>query len=128
MSEERSLMLQLHELLNYLSARGVTTIMVVAQHGLLGTSMESPVDVSYLADTVLLLRYFEHAGTIRQAISVMKRRHGGHERTIREVRMDSSGIRLGDPLTSFEGVLTGTPQYQGKTHPLMDEGHGRSRD
>lgn len=121
MSEERALLLQLHELLTYLSRRGVVTIMIVAQHGLVGTGMDSPVDVSYLADTVLLLRYFENAGAIRQAVSVMKKRHGSHERTIRELRLASDGIHVGDPLTAFEGVLTGTPRYHG--NPLSKEKH-----
>lgn len=114
MSEERALLLQLHELLTYLSRRGVATIMIVAQHGLVGSGMESPVDVSYLADTVLLLRYFENAGEIRQAVSVIKKRHGNHERTIREMRLGANGVHVGQPLTDFDGVLTGTPQYHGK--------------
>lgn len=121
MSEERALILQLHELLTYLSRRGVVTIMIVAQHGVVGSVIDSPVDVSYLADTVLLLRYFENAGTIRQAVSVMKKRHGSHERTIRELRLGSDGIHVGQPLTAFEGVLTGTPRYQGK--PFARDDH-----
>lgn len=137
MSEERSMILQLHELLTFLSQQGVVTIMVVAQHGLLGSGMEAPVDVSYLADTVLLMRYFEHAGAIRQAISVMKKRQGGHERAVREITMGSDGIHVGQPLTAFEGVLTGTPQYHGEPRPLIEEskkikepkeGHGRTAD
>jgi circadian clock protein KaiC len=123
MSEERSLVLQLHELLTYLSEQGVVTIMVVAQHGLVGSAINAPVDVSYLADTVLLLRYFEHAGEVHQAVSVIKKRHGSHERTIREISMSSEGIHVGQPLTAFEGVLTGSPQYHGKSTPLMDPDH-----
>jgi circadian clock protein KaiC len=124
MSEERSLILQLHELLTYLSQQGVVTIMVVAQHGLVGSGMDAPVDVSYLADTVVLLRYFEHAGTIHQAISVVKKRQGRHERTIRELMMTSKGLHVGEPLAAFEGVMAGAPQYRGKAKPLMKETDG----
>jgi circadian clock protein KaiC len=109
MPDERFLMAQMHELLNYLNQRGVVTIMVMAQHGFMGT-MSSPVDVSYLADTVVLLRYFEAAGAIRRAISVVKRRTGRHEDTIREMRLSSPhGVEVGEPLTGFRGVLTGVP-------------------
>jgi circadian clock protein KaiC len=112
MSEEQGLTVQLHELLSYLNQVGVASFMVLAQHGLLG-SMTSPTDISYLADNVLLLRYFEAAGEVRQAISVVKRRSGPHERSIRELRMSEGKLIIGDPLRNFLGVLTGTPEYKG---------------
>ena len=108
MPEERFLTIQLHELLTYLGQNGVLTLLIVAQHGLLGSGMESPVDASYLADSVILFRYFEDAGEVRQAISVVKKRRGGHERSIRELRLTSSGIRVGEPLRNYHGLLTGT--------------------
>ena len=118
MPEERFLLLQLHELFMYLRQKGVLTLVTLAQHGMIG-QMPTPIDVSYLADTVVLLRYFESAGAIRQAISVMKKRTGRHERTIRELRLDSQGVRVGDPLTDFHGVLTGVPTYTGTGKPLL---------
>jgi circadian clock protein KaiC len=99
---------QLHELLSYLNHKGVTTFMVVAQTGMLGV-MTSPVDASYLADSVILLRYFEHAGSIKKAISVMKKRTGGHEGSIRELWFDSEGVHLSEPLLQLRGILTGVP-------------------
>jgi circadian clock protein KaiC len=108
MPEERFLTAQLHELLTYLGRQGVTTLMVVAQHGMLGT-MQSPVDTSYLADSVVLLRYFEYAGKVKKAISVVKKRGGAHEESIRELRFDERGIHLSEPLTQFRGILTGVP-------------------
>jgi circadian clock protein KaiC len=108
MPEEKFLTAQLHELLTYLGRRGVTTLMVVAQHGMLGT-MQSPVDTSYLADSVVLLRYFEYAGKVRKAVSVLKKRSGAHEESIRELRFDEQGIHLSEPLTQFRGILTGVP-------------------
>ena len=116
--DERFLTLQLHELLSYLSQRGVTTILVMAQTGMVG-NMSAPVDASYLADSVLLLRYFEAFGEVRQAISVLKRRGGRHERTIREFRFGAEGIRIGEPLVDFHGVLTGVPTYTGTDTPLL---------
>ena len=113
MPDERFLTAQLHELLTYLDQRGVVTILVMAQHGFMGTAMNSPVDVSYLADTVVLLRYFEAAGAIRRAVSVVKKRTGAHEDTIRELRLSSGGITVGKPLSEFQGVLTGVPSYVG---------------
>ena len=109
MPEEQFLILQLHEILTYLGGQGVTTIMVIAQHGLMGGNMKSPVDTSYLADTVVLLRYFEFEGKVKKAISVLKKRSGAHEESIREVRFDESGIHLSDPLTQYHGILTGVP-------------------
>lgn len=111
MPEERFLSVQMHELLTYLNQQGVVTILVMAQHGFLGGMMATPVDVSYLADTVVLLRYFEAEGAIHRALSVVKKRTGQHEMTIRELKVQSDGIHVGDPLTAFRGVLTGIPVY-----------------
>ena len=119
MPSERFLLVQLHELLMYLGKMGVLTILVMAQHGMMGTAMQTPVDVSFLADTVILLRYFEAMGEVRQAISVVKKRRSGHERTIRELRLTGNGIVIGDPLRDFQGVLTGVPQYRGGADPLI---------
>lgn len=119
MAEEKGLTVQLHELLSYLSQVGVASFMVVAQFGILGHGMSSPIDVSYLSDNVLLLRYFEALGEVRQAISVVKRRAGFHERNIREFHMKPGEISVGAPLKEFEGVLTGTPRYFGGTKPLL---------
>src|SRR5579885_525769 len=113
MPDERFLTAQMHELLTFLNQQGVVTLLVMAQHGFMG-SMSSPVDVSYLADTVVLLRYFEAAGAIRRAISVVKKRTGRHEDTIREMRLSASrGVEVGEPLTAFRGVLTGVPVLVG---------------
>jgi circadian clock protein KaiC len=109
MPEERFLTIQLHELLTYLGQKGVVTLLVVAQHGLLGVGMQTPVDASYLADTVVLFRYFEAKGRLQRAISVVKKRNGAHEDTLRELRLTSQGIWVGAPLVNFHGVLTGTP-------------------
>jgi circadian clock protein KaiC len=119
MPEENFLTVQLHELLSYLRQHGVLTMMVVSQQGIMGSNMQAPVDVSYLADTVILMRYFEAAGEIRKAISVLKKRSGRHETTIREVRIGPQGMRVGDPLKDFHGVLTGVPQYTGENKPLL---------
>jgi circadian clock protein KaiC len=108
MPEERFLTIQLHELLTYLGQQGVVTLLVVAQHGLFG-NMQAPVDTSYLADAVVLLRYFEAQGRIRRAISVVKKRSGAHEETLRELRMGPAGLIVGEPLEGFQGILTGTP-------------------
>lgn len=113
MPSERYLTLHLHELLTYLGQQGVTTLLVMAQHGLIGDSVQGSIDASYLADTVVLMRYFEARGEVRQAISVIKKRTGRHERTIREFSIDSSGIRIGEPVRAFQGVLTGSPQFIG---------------
>jgi len=112
MPEERFLIAQLHELLTYLGHRGVVTFLIVAQHGLFG-SMQSPIDTTYLADAVVLFRYFEARGEVRQALSVVKKRSGKHERTIRELKLGNGGIAVGDPLRDFQGILTGTPSYHG---------------
>ena len=118
MPDEQFLMLQLHELLSYLDQHGIATIITMAQHGFFGSAVISPIDVSYLADTVILFRYFEHAGQVKQAISVLKKRSGAHERTIRELTLGSGGVKVGPALDAFEGVLTGTPKFKGKIQDL----------
>lgn len=118
MPEERFLVIQLHELLNYLGQNGVATLMVGTHQGLIGMQMNAPVDASYLADAVLLLRYFEDRGQIRQAISVIKKRGGEHERTIREFALKGGRILVGEPLDNFRGVLTGIPTLEGQAGPL----------
>lgn len=120
MPDERFLILQMHELLSYLAQQGVLTILVLAQHGLVGP-IDTPLDMSYLSDAVLMLRYFEVAGVVRRAISVVKKRSGNHEHTIREFRLGPHGVGLGPPLTRFNGILTGSPQYVGDEGPLLDE-------
>ena len=120
MPEEQFLLLQMHELLTYLNQQGVVTILVLAQHGLVG-AMQSPVDLTYLSDNVLLLRYFEAAGQLRRAISVLKKRTGGHEPSIREYRIDKLGVRVGEPLTQFSGILTGVPRFSGQSDTLLDQ-------
>jgi len=113
MPEERFLAAYLHELLTTLSHRNVVTILTLAQHGLVGEQVAAPVDVSYLSDTVLLIRYFESLGHIRRAISVVKKRSGAHEVAVREMRIDAGGITIGEPLTNFQGVLSGVPRFTG---------------
>jgi len=117
MPEERYLTAHLHEMFAYLNQKGITTILVVAQHGFMTAKGGSgnDIDVSYLADTVLLFRYFEMRGEIRQAISILKKRTGKHERSIRQLVIDENGIKVGQPLKDFLGVMTGVPQYQGGT-------------
>lgn len=112
------LAIQLHEMQTFLARQGVVTLMTVAQHGLLG-QMQAPVDITYLADTVMLMRYFEQAGAIRKAISVIKKRGGQHESTIREFSFDKRGIEVGQPLTEFHGVLTGVPVYTGGENQML---------
>jgi circadian clock protein KaiC len=118
MPEERFLTTHLHELMTYLSHRNVLTLLTLAQHGMVGERVTSPVDVSYLADTVLSLRYFEALGMIRRAISVVKKRAGAHEVAVREMTIGQSGIRIGEPLTNFQGVLTGQPSFMGDSSQL----------
>ncbi|WP_246082557.1 ATPase domain-containing protein [Rubellimicrobium rubrum] len=118
MPDERFLILQMHELLSYLGQQGVLTILVLAQHGLVGP-MDTPLDISYLSDSVLMLRYFEVAGTVRRALSVVKKRSGDHEHSIREFRLSPQGISLGPPLREFSGIFSGTPEYHGDKIPLM---------
>jgi circadian clock protein KaiC len=119
MPEEKQLILHMHELLQFLNRQGATTFLTVAQHGLVG-DMRAPVDVTYLADTVILLRYFEAMGRVRRAISVIKKRTSAHEDTIREFRIGKGGVSLGPPLTNFQGVLRGVPELVGVDEVLMD--------
>ena len=123
MPEEQALILHMHELLQYLNRQGTTTFLTVAQHGLVG-DMKAPVDVTYLADTVILLRYFEALGRVRRAISVVKKRTGIHEDTIREFMIDRKGITLGEPLTAFQGVLRGVPSLISEDAGLLDVKRG----
>ncbi len=118
MPEENSLVLHMHEILQYLNRQGATTFVTVAQHGLVG-DMSAPVDITYLADNVILLRYFEAAGRIRRAISVVKKRTGSHESTIREYQISGHGLTIGAPLEEFHGVLRGVPVYAGSSGSLM---------
>jgi circadian clock protein KaiC len=113
MPDEKFLTIQLHELLSFLGQRGVLTLLLVAEHGLVGAELAAPTDVSYLADTVILMRYFEAHGGVHKAISVMKKRTGAHENTIRELTVGVGGLRVGPPLTEFHGVLRGVPLYEG---------------
>jgi circadian clock protein KaiC len=122
MPEERFLTTHLHEMFAYLNQQGVITCMVVAQHGMIvGGGAHGDVDVSYLADTVLLFRYFEVKGEIRQAVGVFKKRTGEHERTLRELKITSKGVVVGEQLHEFRGIMTGVPQYEGK----FPSGQGR---
>lgn len=126
MPDERFLVLQMHELLSYLGQQGVLSILILAQHGLVGP-METPLDISYLSDAVLMLRYFEVGGTVRRALSVVKKRSGEHEHTIREFSLSARGIKLGPPLTEFSGIFSGTPQYLGDLTPLLSaDDHGEA--
>ncbi len=118
MPEEVFLTLQMHELLTYLSHKGVLTILVLAQHGLFGP-MQTTVDLTYISDTVLLLRFFEAGGEIKRALSVLKKRTSGHENYIREFRIDAGGVRVGPVLEQFQGVLTGVPTYSGTSSDLL---------
>src|SRR6201987_419625 len=121
MPEERFLVLQMHELLSTLNQLGVITILILAQHGLMGP-MQTPLDISYLSDAVLMLRYFEAEGRVRRAISLVKKRSGPHEDTIREFRLRPQGLQVGPPLPEFRGIFTGTPNYEGDARPLMRGG------
>jgi circadian clock protein KaiC len=118
MPEENSLILHMHELLQYLNRQGASTFMTVAQHGLVG-DMQTPVDMTYLADSVILLRYFEATGNVRRAMSIIKKRTGFHETTIREFKISDAGLSIGEPLEAFHGVLRGVPTYVGNRGTLM---------
>jgi circadian clock protein KaiC len=120
MPQERQLLIQMHELLAYLGRQQVLTLLTMTQHGMLGADSRSEIDMSYMADTVLLLRHFEASGMIRQAISVVKKRHGRHEKAIREIRLTSGGVQVGQPLTAFQGILTGYPVFTGQQKSLLD--------
>jgi circadian clock protein KaiC len=124
MPGERYLTIHLHELLMFLGSHGVATLLIGAHQGVIGTQMRSPVDATYLADAVVMLRYFETRGRVRQAISVMKKRGGAHERTIREFSLQAGGIVVGEPLSDFHGVLTGVPTFE----PAPMEGESRLMD
>ena len=122
MPGERYLTIHLHEMLMYLGQKRVATLLIGAHQGLIGQAMQTPIDASYLADAVILMRYFEAGGQVRQAISVVKKRGGRHERTIREFRLDADGINVGQPLDRFRGVLTGVPEYVGdETRELFEK-------
>ncbi len=114
MPQEEALLAQMHDLLTFLSNSGVLSILIVSQHGLIGQGIQGPLDVSYMADTVILLRHFEAAGAVRKAISVLKKRNGPHETTIRELKLASEGIAVGKPIKDFSGVLSGMPIFQGQ--------------
>ena len=120
MPQEQFLVLHIHELLQFLNRQGAATFLTVAQHGLVG-EMKAPVDVTYLADTVILLRYFEALGHVRRAVSVIKKRSGRHEKTIREFEVGQGGLKLGGPLDGFQGVLRGVPNFVGKGSGLMGD-------
>jgi len=126
MPQERFLALEIHQLLSYLNQQRVLTILVMAQHGMVGV-VESPIDLSYLSDAVLLLRFFEAQGKVRKAISVLKKRVGTHEDTIRELRLTTQGLEVGEPLTDFQGIMSGIPTYVG-SQPMLpaaaDDTHG----
>ena len=124
MPEERFLTIQLHELLMYLSQRGVATLLIGAHQGVIASQMKTPVDATYLADAVILLRYFESRGEVRQAISVVKKRGGAHERTIREFSMRDGRIGVGEALRNFRGVLTGVPVFDNSQDPVLSADRG----
>ena len=118
MPSDNFLVLQMHELLSYLSQQGVVAMMILGQHGIVG-DLRSDVDISYLADTVMLLRFFEADGRVRKSIAVVKTRTSDHERTIREFRIDAGGLQIGEPMRSFTGILAGNPRYTGGGDPLI---------
>jgi circadian clock protein KaiC len=120
MPEENFLSVQLHELFSYLRSHEVAVILTLAQHGLLGANLPVPLDVSYLADTVILLRYFENQGLLRKAVSVVKKRSGRHEATLRELTMSGEGVEVGPPLEQFSGILTGAPVFSGSRETLSE--------
>jgi circadian clock protein KaiC len=120
MPQEQHLILHMHELLQYLNRLGAATFLTVAQHGLVG-DMKTPIDLTYLADAVILLRFFEAFGQVRRAISVLKKRSGAHESTIREFTISSKGLTVGPVLEEFQGVLRGVPQYVGTRAPMLDK-------
>lgn len=121
MPQEKMLLTQMHELLTFASRKGVLTMLIAAQHGLMGTGTAAPMEVSYMSDTVLLLRHFEALGSIRKAISVVKKRYGPHEKTIREMEISPEGVVVGDPIDEFSGVLTGNPRFEGTSKDLMEK-------
>ena len=122
MQDDKAVQLQQHEVLSYLNHNDVLTLITVAQHGLVGDSVAAPLDISYLADTVVLLRYFEAGGSVRKAISVLKKRTGAHEDVIREFKIRGNRLEVGAPLSQFRGVLTGVPEYTGADDGLIGVG------
>ena len=125
MPGEKYLSNQLHELVSYLNYKGVVTILILAQHGLVAAA-EAPIDLSYLSDTVVSLRFFEAAGEVKQSVAVIKKRSGGHEKTIREFKLEPGrGIRVGEPLKEFQGVLTGVPVFHGRSRRIMSASDGK---
>ncbi|TPK71306.1 circadian clock protein KaiC [Mesorhizobium sp. B2-4-18] len=120
LAEQQYLVLQMHEILTYLNHKGVVTILLLANHGLIG-NMSVPIDITYLCDAVMLLRFFESGGRLRRAISVVKKRVGPHEDTIREFRIGSQGLAVGEPLAEFRGILTGVPLFEGKSSELLED-------
>ncbi|WP_426958180.1 ATPase domain-containing protein [Muricoccus radiodurans] len=121
MPQEKQLVLQLHELLSFLNQQGVVTLLILPQAGMMAAMQGSVVNVSFIADAVVLLRFFEAQGRIRKAISVIKNRAGPHEDSIREFRVDARGVQIGPPLREFRGILTGTPEYVGTQSPLLED-------
>jgi circadian clock protein KaiC len=128
MPEEKFLTVQLHELFSFLRQHGVAVLLTLPQHGFLGPNIGAPLEVSYLADTVVLLRYFESGGAVRKAISVLKKRSGRHEATIRELMLDAHGLRVGPVLENVRGVLSGSPIFSGDDATLMKDRGGQSSD
>jgi circadian clock protein KaiC len=118
---------RMHELLSYLNERAVATLIILAQHGMVGPAMPVPIDLSYLADAIVLLRFFEAEGEVRKAISVVKKRTGVHENSIRELKIGRGRIQVGEPLRQFQGILTGVPQYIGPLKPLLSDDQPRTR-
>lgn len=118
MGDEPSLLLQMHEMLTYLNQSNILTLLILAQHGMIG-QMHSSVDLTYVSDSVMILRFFESQGRVRRALSVLKKRTGAHEDTIREFRIDSQGVRVGPVLEEFRGVLTGVPTFSGESRTLL---------
>jgi circadian clock protein KaiC len=116
---------RMHELLTFLNERSVGTLIVLAQHGTMGAAMPTPIDLSYLADSIVLFRFFEASGQIRKAISVVKKRTGAHETAIRELKIGPQRLHIGEPLTGFHGILTGVPRYTGAGTPLLSDDPAR---
>lgn len=127
MPESQFLTIQMHEMLTYLNHKGVVSILTMAQHGYLGNNMQSPADISYLADTVILLRYFEAAGDIKKAISIVKKRTGKHQTAIREYSLGPNRVNVGHELKEFRGILTGTPHFTGSATDILETGNGSAR-
>jgi circadian clock protein KaiC len=125
MPGEKYLNNQLHELTSYLNYKGVVTILILAQHGLI-TGAEAPVDLSYLSDTVVSLQFFEAVGEVKQSVAVIKKRSGRHEKTIREFKLEAGkGVRVGQPLKEFQGVLTGVPVFRGGAGEMMSSSNAK---